>query len=274
MKKYGLIFIAIIISSCNTYQPDMNEFHKMYGSDTDDVGAMIEEVAKHKIYFGHQSVGNNILSGIEQWEEETGVQLAKVETRDFSDGSNAAFVHFRVGKNGDPNSKIDDFVTLVESIPNESTSVAFFKLCYVDITGSSDVDAIFEYYKEKMLYLKDNLPNCKIMLFTVPMTGIQKGLKATAKKILSRQPAGVLENIKRNEFNERLISELSGDFKVFNLAGVETTHPDGSMETFKYKGSEYPYMPDFYTSDLGHLNDYGARIVAYNLLAFLTEEVK
>ncbi len=44
-------------------------------SDTEDVGALIEEVANHKIYFGHQSVGFNILDGIEQWEKETGVEL-------------------------------------------------------------------------------------------------------------------------------------------------------------------------------------------------------
>ncbi len=252
----------------------MNEFHKMYGGDNEDVGALLQELSSHKIYFGHQSVGFNIISGIEQWEQETGVQLDRVETRDFAENVNAPFVHFRVGKNGDPNSKIDDFVSQVESIPGDSTSVAFFKFCYVDITGSSDVDVVFDYYKEKMLYLKDNFSNCNIILVTVPMTGVQKGIKATAKKILSRQPSGVLENIKRNEFNERLINEFSGVFPVFDLAGVETTLPDGSTQTYKYKGGEYPCMPDFYTSDLGHLNDFGARIVAYNMIAFLAEELK
>ncbi len=252
----------------------MNEFHKMYGGDNEDVGALLQELSGHQIYFGHQSVGFNIMSGIEQWEEETGVQLNKIESRDFSDAGPNSFVHFRVGENGDPNSKIDDFVSQVESIPEDSTSAAFFKLCYVDITESSDVDAVFEYYKEKMLFLGDNHPNCKIILFTVPVTGVQKGLKATAKRLLSRQPTGVLENIKRNEFNERLVNEFSGIFPVFDLAGVETTLPDGSTETFKYKGGEYPCMPDFYTSDLGHLNNFGARIVAYNMIAFLAEELK
>ncbi len=43
---------------------------------------------------------------------------------------------------------------VVENIPGDTNSVAFFKFCYVDINDSSDVEAIFEYYKEKMYYLK------------------------------------------------------------------------------------------------------------------------
>ena len=97
-------------------------------------------------------------------------------------------------------------------------------------------------------------------------------VRPTAKKILQRAPHGFLENIKRNEFNERVLNELQGDFPIFDLAAVETTLPDGSMHTYKHKGNEYPCIPDFYTSDLGHLNDYGARLVAYNLVGFLAEE--
>ena len=148
MKHLIYIIIVLLITGCNK-DIEMNEFHKMYGSDTNDVGALIQEVAKHKIYFGHQSVGNNILSGINQWEEETGVKLEKTNTRDFSDMVSASFVHYYVGENGDAYSKINDFVSQVEKIPVDSISTAFFKLCYVDMHTYSDVEAIFEYYKEK-----------------------------------------------------------------------------------------------------------------------------
>ena len=104
MKHLIYIIIVLLITGCNK-DIEMNEFHKMYGSDTNDVGALIQEVAKHKIYFGHQSVGNNILSGINQWEEETGVKLEKTNTRDFSDMVSASFVHYYVGENGDAYSK-------------------------------------------------------------------------------------------------------------------------------------------------------------------------
>ena len=91
--------------------------------------------------------------------------------------------------------------------------------------------------------------------------------------MLSREPSGYLENIKRQEINERIINELAGDFPVFDLALVESTLPDGSRSTYKYAGSEYPCMPETYTHDSGHLNDFGAKMAAFNLLAFLTEVV-
>ncbi len=58
---------------------------------------------------------------------------------------------------------------------------------------------------------------------------------------------------------------------VFDLAALESTHPDGSMETYQYKGGSYPCMPEYYRSDYGHLNDFGAKTVSYNFLAFLAE---
>lgn len=276
MKNLKFVFIALIITGCNDnqYNKDMNDFYRMYGSENDQAGVLIDKVSAHKLYFGHQSVGFNILSGIEQWEEESGINLEIAESRDFTSTGSASLVHFRVGQNGYPKSKIDDFVSLMESVPEDTGSAAFFKLCYVDITTDTNVDEVFDYYKEKMYFLKDSYSYCQIILFTVPVTAVQTGLKAAAKRILGRESFGVLENIKRNEFNERLLNEMEGDFPIFDLAGVETTLPDGSIHTYTHNGTEYPSMPDMYTSDGGHLNDYGAKIVSFNLLAFLSETLK
>lgn len=270
MRGYTILAIIFILSSCSKEDYDMNEFYKLYGADTKDVGAMIEKVSQHNIYFGHQSVGENILQGIEQWQHETGASLNIVEGRDPA-AKTPAFIHYRVGQNGDPKGKIDDFAAQLTEIPAGDSGIAFFKLCYVDINESTDVEAVFKYFREKMWDARESYPDLSIVLVTAPVTGIQTGLKATAKKILNRQPFGILENIKRNDYNERLRSELSDSFSVFDLAAVETTLPDGSINTYKYKGASYPCMPGFYTSDLGHLNDYGAKAMAYNLLAFLAE---
>lgn len=250
----------------------MSEIYIKYGDGTDNVGEIIEKVASLKIYFGHRSVGGNIISGIEQWENETGVQLQKAQSKDFSSVGEASLVHFGVGSNSDPRSKIDDFVTLVEQIPQEGSPVAFFKLCYVDITGNTEIDPLFEYYKEKMLYLNKTYPNIRFMASTVPIMGLQKGLKAIVKKMLGRQPTGVLGNIKRHEFNKRLIDEFQGVIPIFDLGGIESTKPDGTIETYGFNGSEYPYMHKYYTYDYGHLTDFGAKTLSYNLLAFLAEE--
>jgi len=272
MRYLYYMVLVMLIGGCSKNDYDMNDFYSMYGASEADAGESLRTVSAMNIFFGHQSVGANILSGIEQWEQETGVTLNTIETRTPDDSQQPAFAHYRVGRNGDPVLKIDDFVSQVENLPAESGAVAFFKLCYVDITGSTDTDELFEYYKEKMLYLREQRPDCRVVLFTVPLTTIQKGIKATAKKILNREPSGVLENVKRNEFNDRLRSEFAGIIPVFDLAALESTLPDDSRETYKYQGNEYPCMVDFYTGDGGHLNEYGARMVSRNLLAFLAGE--
>jgi len=72
-----------------------------------------------KVYFGHQSVGRNILEGLETWKEETKIDLEVTESRDFSTVPGSPFVHFAIGNNGDLRGKVDDCVSLVETIPSE-----------------------------------------------------------------------------------------------------------------------------------------------------------
>ncbi len=273
MRNLFILGIAILFSACSKDEFDMSEFHKLYGNGTDDVGALIEEVSGLKIYFGHQSVGNNIIDGIEKWESETGTVLNKLEIEDIDGPSDTPFIHYRVGRNGEPESKIDEFVSKVKSIPEESGAVAFFKLCYVDITGSTDPEALFDYYQSEINQLRENRPDVHLVLFTVPLTSIQKGWKAAAKKVLKRQPSGVVENMKRHQFNELLRNEYGGVLPVFDLAEAESTLPDGSSETFTYDGHTYPSMSGIFTYDSGHLNDHGAKQVSYNLLAFLVQEI-
>lgn len=273
MKFLAFIAASILLLGCNENPQDMNEFHHTYGSASTETADLMNNAAEKFVVFGHQSVGNNILDGIAVMEKETSVLLNRQSTRDMSGLASPAFVDFNVGHNGDPQSKVDDFVSIVETIAEDQSPIVFFKFCYVDVESETDVDKVFDYYKEKMLYLKENYSHVRIVLFTVPLTSIQTGWKAAAKKVLSREPAGYLENIKRQEINERIINEMAGDFSVFDLALVESTLPDGDLNTYKYDGAEYPCMPDMYTHDSGHLNDFGAKVAAFNLLAFLTEEL-
>jgi hypothetical protein len=269
MKYFAITMAALLFFGCKKESPDENEFHKMYGSESGDIGVFINEVEKQKVIFGHQSVGRNILSGIDYWEEQTGVNLNRESTRSISDTSKAFFLDFSVGSNGDPEGKIDDFVSLVEGLSDDLNCIVFFKLCYVDVLENTDVVGLFAHYKERMLYLKEQKPNIRIVLFTAPVTSVQTGIKATAKKALKRGSNDTQDNISRHNFNTMVKNELSVDFAIFDLAKVETTLPDGKSNTFSYKGVEYPCMPELYTNDGGHLNEYGSKIAAYNLLAFL-----
>jgi hypothetical protein len=262
----------LVLTGCNkNHTTEMSDFNKVYGADIENIGTALEQVSNMKIYFGHQSVGYDMLKGLEAWEEETGVRIQKVESRDLGSKTDASLLHFRVGENKAPLKKIDDFVQMVDQIPKDEASVAFFKFCYIDFPKDADVDALFKVYKQKMLELKAQSGNCRIVLCTVPVTTLQKGPKALAKKVLGKDLNHSRENIRRNMFSDRIRTELGDDFPVFDLARVESTLPDGSTETFKYKGNYHPRLPEQYTRDQGHLNDFGAKIVSYNLIAFLSE---
>jgi hypothetical protein len=272
MKWSSYAFILLLFAGCQRNGNDVKEIHVEYGNGTDQVGSYIQKVDGLKIYFGHQSVGYNILDGIEMWENESGVRLEKVESRDPALNAGTPLVHFRVGSNSFPRAKIDDFVNFVEQVPDEGNPVALFKFCYVDFTPETDVDSLFGYYKEKMLYLKENYPHVRLMACTVPYMGLKRGVKTQVKKVLGRPANGRLANIKRNAFNRKLLSDFPGSIPVFDLGGIESTLPDGSKATFNYDGTDYPYMPDIYTYDLGHLTELGSKTLAYNLLAFFAEE--
>ena len=86
--KRTILYICIVLalSGCtqNT-KSAMDNFYKVKGSELEDLGAALEQISSMKIYFGHQSVGYDLLSGMDQWEKETGVKIKKAETRDFSD---------------------------------------------------------------------------------------------------------------------------------------------------------------------------------------------
>jgi len=274
-RSLGLFAAAVFMfTGCRnkTYEPEL--FYVSQGDGTKEVSAMVGQLADKKIYFGHQSVGQNIIDGLEQWEDLSGAGLSMGESRDFSSLPETTFVHFRVGANQDPHGKIDDFAGLIEQIPEEEHAAAFFKFCYADFHEDTNVDDLFAYYSEKMLYLKEAHPNVTFLAATVPAMAVQKGWRGIAKKLLGRAPYGYLQNIRLNEFNQKLLSEFEGVMPVFDLAKIEVTRPDGSTETFRHKGEDFPSMPDYYASDFGHLNDFGARLVSYELLAFLSKELK
>ncbi len=263
--------MSLLLSGCNEKISDMTDSYKVYGGENAET--YLNKISGQVVVFGHQSVGRNILSGVTSLEEETGVKLNRVTTRDFSNPGGPAFMDFPVGENGKPLGKIDDFVSMVKSIPAETNAIAFFKLCYVDVVDNTDVEELFNYFKTEIFHLKDSIGQIQIVLFTVPLTTVQKGWKPVVKKILGRESTDYLDNIKRQAFNEMILNDLSGEFPVFDLARVESTLPGGEMSSYKNSGKVFSSLSQVYASDNGHLNEFGSKVVAYNLLAFLSEEL-
>ena len=130
-----------------------------------------KKLSEKKVYFGHQSVGFNIIDGIKDvMKENPQIKLHIVETADPADFKTGIFAHSRVGKNMDPKSKIDAFANFVEKGIGDTANIAFFKFCYVDVTARTDIDKVFDDYKTTMSLLKESYTRTKFIHMAVPLT--------------------------------------------------------------------------------------------------------
>ncbi len=142
----------------------------------------------HKIiFFGHQSVGRNILRGLQDLQAgHPSVNLRIVETKDARQIEGPALAHGSVGRNHDPESKIAEFRSLLEGGLGEKVDIAFFKFCYVDIEKTSDPDALLAAYAQAMDGLKTRFPRVTFVHVTVPLGAPQRSLKEGVKRLLGR----------------------------------------------------------------------------------------
>lgn len=262
----GLLFF---ITASNSLGGEMQESKNASSQSEERVtGGMLQKVAGKRIYFGHQSVGLNIIDGINDiLKEHQGVELKITKTTDPHVLNGPVFAHSMVGENEDPISKINDFAHSMDNGIGGKADIAFFKFCYVDITRNTDVEEIFTAYKTAMQRLKDKYPNTRFVHLTSPLSLSAPSVKGWIKGVLGRED----NNIKKNVFNEMLRREYEGRDPLFDLATIESTYPDGSRASFTNNGTTYYSLVPHYTSDSGHLNETGRKIMAGQLLKFLSK---
>ena len=204
-----------------------------YSSLKDIPDAAWEKLSQKKIYFGHQSVGFNIIDGVNDlMEEYPKIKLNIVETSDSKDFGSGILAHSRVGKNVDPKSKIDDFAKYINEGIGSKADAAALKFCYVDMKGDSDVNQIFKEYKNEVENLKKSHPDLTIIHFTEPLTVQKTNWKTWIKKIMGKKDLWEFEdNVKRNQYNEMLVKEYQGKEPIIDIAEIESTNPDGSRRS-------------------------------------------
>lgn len=212
-------------------------------------------VKSKRILFGHQSVGGNMVSGISSLYSSYGVSpIQQIGTGQINSVSGGFFADFYVGENYDPLGKIADFNTTVRQYSSR-LDIAFFKLCYVDINGSTNVQAIFNSYKTTMDQLVSDFPNIKFVFSTGALDWWD--------------PSAAL---KREQLNNLIRQEYGSTGRLFDLAKIESTRPDGTRVSGTQSGQTYYQIWDDYSDDGGHLNSTGIRLVdtaLFNLLAGL-----
>jgi len=230
-------------------------------------------LSNKKIYFGHQSVGFNIIDGVKDiMTENKQVDLNIEETNDPNEFSVPIFAHSRVGQNTEPSSKIEAFEQTIRQGVGKKADIAFFKFCYVDITEKTNIQKLFESYTQTMDRLQRQFPGTVFLYATVPLRTVNTTWKTWLKKRVGKDYIWeYADNIKRNEFNAMIRKEYEHTGKVFDIAQAESTYTDGKRKEFSFKGTDYASLVPAYTNDGGHLNELGRRQVAAQLLSLMIE---
>jgi hypothetical protein len=220
-----------------------------------------ENQSKKKIYFGHQSLGNNIISGINSiLSTSPSIKLNIRMIHENERLSEPVFAHSQIGKNKDPELKINEFDRILNSGVGDTLDIAILKFCYVDIHKRTKLKEVFDLYKLTLSNLKNRYPNTQFIHFTVPLRRKEKGIKGFVYLLKSKE-----QNCRRARYNELIRKEFRDEI-VFDLAKIESTFPDG--RTTYFNKDCYSLVPD-YTDDGGHLNEFGKKIIAEQFLIFL-----
>lgn len=234
--------------------------------------ARLAALARARIYFGHQSVGYNLVAGVAALaRERPELGLRLVESTATSELRPGTFAHAENGENLHPLTKIRAFEeTLEHDGFGAHLDLAFFKFCYVDFTPATDVEAVFAEYQRTLARLHARFPAITFVHVTAPLTVVPSGWKVELKRLLGRaDDEDARANVARERYNALVRRAYAGREPLFDLASVEATRPDGTTTTFELDGARHPALAPAYAADEGHLDAEGARWAAAHLLAAL-----
>ncbi|MDN5849699.1 MAG: hypothetical protein L0H63_08690 [Nitrococcus sp.] len=234
------------------------------GEDMESIAENMRTIAKARVLFGHHSVGRNILAGLESLSKEAGVPLRIVEISGAPPNGPGIF-HTNIGQNRDPVSKTEMFEWLLTANGKPQYDIAMMKFCYVDLEQDTPlgVAEMIDLYSRMVSKLRVTRPEVQLVHITMPLRAEYPGIKRAVKRFFGLAPGQHANNILRNAFNDALRAKYSGE-PIFELAGVESTLPDGTRtrSTFKHDGEVIYTLANDYTEDGGHLNKVAQRIAA------------
>jgi len=272
LSQISLFFVLILsLTVSNSFSSDNL---MKYSKITDVAQDKWELLAKQRIYFGHQSVGANIVEGVQAvLKEYPAIILNVVEGGNKSIFANPVFAHSEIGHNGEPGTKLKEFADIVTGDKSIKIDTALMKFCFVDITAETDISTVFKAYQDMVNAVLKKQPDLTIIHLTVPLCVEQRTWKTRIKLLLGREPWELADNAKRNQYNALVRNAYGKSGNLFDLAMLEATKPDGMQQTFSYNRKQYSSLYPGYSSDGQHLNANGAKLIAEKFLLFLVENL-
>jgi hypothetical protein len=256
MRKTSMLVFgfALALGGCQSKQPAQASATQGAGAPMTVSPEVWSRVASERVFFGHQSVGNNILVGIRELSAAPGghpVRIVDTATGPVPDGP--AVLHRYVGTNGEPLSKIRGFQQAMDSSLGQGVDVAAMKFCFWDIRAETDVRQVFAEYERTLAALEARHPTTRFVHLTVPLFAADTDWRAGIRRLIGRPVPRTLDNAKRQALSDLIRARYSGREPVFDLARLEA-----AAQT----ENGVPAMAPELTTDGGHLNPEGRRKLA------------
>lgn len=236
--------------------------------------ADVDTVAATRIFFGHQSVGSNLVSGLQAINADAGRgDVPIIETQDPDDIDGGGVAHVNIGVNGDPQSKLVEFAAVMDGAMGDAVDVALLKLCYVDVDARTDVAAVFESYVSTIEELQSRHPNVTFLYATVPLTR-DRDWKGVLKSWVGQDGGmGPEDNVARHSFNEMLRAHPAADGRAVDIAAVEAA-VDQAPTLRTHDGQEYYVLHEYLSADPGHPNDIGSHALAVAFMSAVAANMR
>jgi hypothetical protein len=239
--------------------------------------ADLTAVARIRMFFGHQSVGMNVLDAVPGVYADHGVSAPPIEQGRAEPGPAGGFIaHKSIDEYVIDAGKLalEDFDRTMRGGMGRQVDVALMNFCWGDIWSDTDVDALFARYRDTMAALERDFPNVTFIHVTVPLTtapGLFTELKTRLKTLLGRRDVrGQPANVARERLNALIRGEYAGRH-LFDLAAIESTKPDSTRVSGRYDNQGYFALYDGYASDMAFLNAVGAKIAATAFLEAIAQ---
>ncbi|MCL2011449.1 MAG: hypothetical protein FWG75_01485 [Cystobacterineae bacterium] len=205
-----------------------------------------------KVFFGHNSVGQNTIDGMKRVASTLSIRSANSSNLNAvigQLGTAPALVEYLIDNNGNPLAKINAFENAMKTVGNR-VDIAFMKLCYADFP--TNINNLIAAYEAAMNRLQRDFPSVLFIHITAPLYDWNASW----------------DNASREQFNTWLRTTYKG--RVFDLATIESIRPNGTIALSR--DNKTIALANEWTSDGGHLNESGANRMGSGLIGFLASQ--
>jgi hypothetical protein len=260
----GAFFLTIMLLGCSE--------HKTAGllmMDDKEIKEELKVLTQERIFIGHQSVGSNILDGLREIINEYHSDSLHIQQLGKNNDARLPFLlESLIGENCRPKFKCSEYTRIVDELAPKGLTIAMMKFCFLDITHETDPNWVFDKYAVTVKSLQQKYPATIFVHVTVPLTTDPDIVLKVYRFIRGQSIDHDADNLAREQFNERVRKEFAKNL-IFDLAAIESTHGDGTREIRKKTTGAFYSLAKEYASDEGHLNDYGKKLAARELIRTL-----